>query len=346
MPGGASAGASRAASPPRVSSLSVAKVTAGAAVVAVAAALLAPLLLCGGGGGGGGRAWPWPSSYSMMSHLLFRRPAETAAASPAAAGATEAAAKEAAEAAAAAAACPAHSYSTTIVSLDPLLIYVEGFLRPAEAAALLAAGEPAFAPSVVYKNGRRVGTADRTSQSAALPRDDAAVGCVLARAEAFLGTLFDPSRDDVGPPQLVRYAPGQRFNQHHDWYDSPQPRRDGMRGVGRAWNRVASFFAVLEDGCTGGETWFPHVDDALAHTRRPGPGEAAEDEQQQQQQQRPLWRRHEDGGLAFRPVAGNSLFWVNLHANGTGDDRVVHAGLPVETGQKTAMNIWPRKFYD
>jgi len=59
----------------------------------------------------------------------------------------------------------------------------------------------------------------------------------------------------------------------------------------------------------------------------------------------PLWREHPDGGLAFRPVAGNALFWVNLHANGTGDARTRHAGLPVVAGRKTAMNIWPRQYY-
>lgn len=84
---------------------------------------------------------------------------------------------------------PAHAYTTSIVSLDPLLIYIEAFLAPADMAALLAAGEPAFAPSEVVKHGRKVGTADRTSQSAGLPRDDAAVACVLARARRFMSVL-------------------------------------------------------------------------------------------------------------------------------------------------------------
>ncbi|XXG97891.1 hypothetical protein Hte_004206 [Hypoxylon texense] len=243
--------------------------------------------------------------------------------------------------------CLPHTYTTEIVSLDPLLIYIDSFLSPAEIAALLAAGEPAFAPSRVFKAGRRQGTADRTSASAALPRDDPAVACVLARAEAFLGGLLDAARgDDVGPPQLVRYTAGQRFNRHRDWYERPQPARGGMRGRGRTWNRVASFFAVLQDGCTGGETWFPLVNATTTTTTTTTTmasgtdgGDGAEGAG------RRFWRAHEDGGLAFRPVAGNALFWVNLFANGTGDERTVHAGLPLEDGLKTAMNIWPRKFY-
>jgi prolyl 4-hydroxylase len=57
------------------------------------------------------------------------------------------------------------------------------------------------------------------------------------------------------------------------------------------------------------------------------------------------WRKHEEGGTAFAPRGGNALFWVDLHGNGSGDGRVVHAGLPLVEGRKTAMNIWPRKFY-
>ncbi|KAI1382842.1 uncharacterized protein F4822DRAFT_435217 [Hypoxylon trugodes] len=228
--------------------------------------------------------------------------------------------------------CLPHTYTTEIISLDPLLIYIDSFLSPTDISALLEAGEPEFAPSQVYKRGRNQGTSDRTSSSAGLPRNNPAVQCVLNRAETFLGAMLDSSRDDIGPPQLVRYTSGQRFNRHHDWYKNPQPTRKGMLGRGRTWNRIASFFAILEDQCTGGETWFPFVNTtALPMVDAEG---------------RPLWRRHEDGGSAFRPVAGNALFWVNLFNNGTGDDRTVHAGLPVEDGLKTAMNIWPRKFYE
>uniref|UniRef100_L2G031 2og-fe oxygenase family protein n=1 Tax=Colletotrichum fructicola (strain Nara gc5) TaxID=1213859 RepID=L2G031_COLFN len=220
--------------------------------------------------------------------------------------------------------CLPQNYTTQIVSIDPLVIYIHNFLSESDIPALLAAGEPAFKPSYVYKDGRRQGTPDRTSSSAGLPLDDAAVRCVLARAERFMGARL--GRDEMGPPQLVRYTAGQRFNVHHDWYDTFQPDRAGGRD--RRWNRVASFFAILEDECVGGETWFPKVE-AVA------PQDKAKDGP---------WRRLEKGGLAFKPVRGNAVFWVNLHANGTGDERVVHAGLPLAEGLKTAMNIWPKRY--
>ncbi|TDZ24397.1 Prolyl 4-hydroxylase 1 [Colletotrichum orbiculare MAFF 240422] len=224
--------------------------------------------------------------------------------------------------------CQPQNYTTQIVSLDPLVIYIHSFLSEADISALLDAGEASFRPSYVVKNGRTQGTPDRTSSSAGLPAADPAVQCVLARAETFMGTLLAPGRDEIGPPQLVRYSAGQRFNVHHDWYDAFQP--DTKLRRNRRWNRIASFFAILEDECTAGETWFPQVE-AITPQRGADRDGA-------------VWERHEEGGLKFRPVRGNAVFWVNLHANGTGDGRVVHAGLPLGSGRKTAMNIWPRRY--
>lgn len=238
--------------------------------------------------------------------------------------------------------CESPAYHTEIVSLDPLLIYIHSFLREDEINALLATAEPLFKPSQVTKSGKKVATSDRTSTSAGLPLHDPVVQCVLARARGFMGTMMVEGEDEMGPPQLVRYGAAQRFNIHHDWYDTPQWAYDGSR---RKFNRIASFFAVLQDNCTSGETYFPYIgerpapDGDFAGTiQGAGPGRTWRDSD-------PVWREHEDGGIAFRPVKGNALFWVNLHADGSGDERTMHAGLRVGEGLKTAMNIWPRHFY-
>lgn len=236
--------------------------------------------------------------------------------------------------------CAPSAYHTEIISLDPLLIYIHGFLHADEIDALLETAEPLFKPSTVTKYGRKVDTTDRTSSSAGLPLADPAVQCVLARSRDFMGTMMRDD-DEMGPPQLVRYTAGQRFNIHHDWFDRPQRAYDGSR---RVFNRVASFFAILQDNCTGGETYFPRVSGPLTQGEygRALEGCAGPDSWGQAD---PIWRVHEDGGLAFRPIRGNALFWGNLHPNGTGDERTTHAGLPVGDGLKTAMNIWPRQFH-
>lgn len=235
--------------------------------------------------------------------------------------------------------CAPSAYHTEIISLDPLLIYIHGFLHADEIGSLLTTAEPLFKPSTVTKYGRKVDTPDRTSSSAGLPLHDPTVQCVLGRARDFMGTMMR-GEDEMGPPQLVRYTAGQQFNIHHDWYDTPQRAYDGSR---RMFNRVASFFAILEDDCTGGETYFPYVDGPPAHG---GHSTSVEHSQSMSwKESGPTWREYENGGVAFTPVRGNALFWVNLHPNGTGDERTLHAGLPVREGLKTAMNIWPRQFY-
>ena len=49
--------------------------------------------------------------------------------------------------------CGSHRYSTEIISLDPLLIYIRDFISPNDIDGLLKAGEGLFNPSGVYKNG-------------------------------------------------------------------------------------------------------------------------------------------------------------------------------------------------
>ncbi|OBT62497.1 hypothetical protein VE03_08009 [Pseudogymnoascus sp. 23342-1-I1] len=212
--------------------------------------------------------------------------------------------------------CTAHNYTTEILSIDPLLIYITSFVTPAETSALLSTGDPLFESSQVTLSGRDTTTADRTSLSATLPIT-ATTSCILSRARSFLGATLPAG--NIGSPQLVRYTAGQKFNLHHDWYDTPQV----LAKTGQRFNRPASFFVFLEANCMGGETFFPHI-------AVPGEGR---------------WREHE-GGTAFKPVEGNALFWVNLMPSGRGDKRVLHAGLPVEEGRKTAMNIWPRAFVE
>lgn len=239
----------------------------------------------------------------------------------------------------------AHPYKIELVSLDPLIIYIHSLITPSEISSLLAIAEPIFKPSVVTKYGRQQQTQDRTSSSAGLPRDDPAVKCVLNRARGFMGTMLRDGWDEMGPPQLVRYRAGQRFNVHHDWFDRPLLANDGSN---RVWNRVASFFAILQDNCTKGETYFPHTKPIISSSPWNEPmwrGGLEDQKLKNVTDLKPLWRQHEDGGLAFRPVAGNAIFWVNLHANGTGDERTNHAGLPLGDGLKTAMNIWPRRYW-
>jgi prolyl 4-hydroxylase len=225
--------------------------------------------------------------------------------------------------------CLPNNYTTQIVSLDPLVIYIHDFLHEKEIEDILAAGEHLLKPSTVTRYGQTVESDYRTSWSAEIPKQNIAVQCILDRVWTFMGSMLAKGKDTVEPPQIVRYRNGQKFDMHHDWYEKPQVSRDGRR---RAWNRISSFFAILQDNCTAGETYFPYI---KPMTRIP---------LDRMHLSKSVWRMHEDGGLVFPPIRRNALFWVNLFPTGKGDPRVEHAGLPVKEGLKTAINIWPRQY--
>ncbi|KAF2730161.1 hypothetical protein EJ04DRAFT_580072 [Polyplosphaeria fusca] len=257
-------------------------------------------------------------------------------------------------------ACAAHQYTTEIVSLDPLVIYINNFTSQLEAEGLVKAGyvfppipyscvplinlrpnsEPDFEDSVIshYSGLRKV--TGRTSQSAPLEPDLPLVSCILGRARKFMGSMLLP-HEPFSTPQLVRYFPSQKYDLHTDFWPAHQLMPDGS---GRLFNRVASFFVFLRANCTDGYTYFPEVDVLDRDAERSGGGGGNLGAVWKGKAERGE-RQGEKKGVRFKPIAGNALFWVNLDGKGRGDQRLIHAGLPVGEGEKVGMNLWPRKFY-
>ncbi|KAJ5722261.1 dihydrodiol dehydrogenase [Penicillium malachiteum] len=151
----------------------------------------------------------------------------------------------------------------------------------------------------------------KTSSSAFLSKEDPVVSCIGCRALDFHG---GPQRalGDYGNPQLVKYAPGEKNDLHVDWWLEPQNRG------GRLYNRRTTILAYLDDRCTEGETYFPYIT---------GMNDSAVDRYGNQQQPR-FWTNGDGTGLYVAPRRGNAVFWVNLKANGQGDERTLHAALP------------------
>ncbi|KAL6711949.1 hypothetical protein ACN47E_002992 [Coniothyrium glycines] len=233
-------------------------------------------------------------------------------------------------------ACETHQYTSEIISLDPLVIYINNFTSAQEAEELINIGSPEFTESFISRSGTNQRVSGRTSSSAPLSMESPLVACMLRRARRFMGSMMLP-HEPFSVPQVVRYFPGQKYDLHTDFWPQHQVLNDGS---GRLFNRVASFFVFLRDNCTQGYTYFPRVEptydspetpvdlDALYHGKI-GRGELDGEEK----------------GVKFKPIQGNAIFWVNIDAQGTGDRRLIHAGLPVGEGEKIGLNIWPRKFY-
>lgn len=161
----------------------------------------------------------------------------------------------------------------------------------------------------------------RTSQSTSVGRDDV-VRCIESRALDFQG--YDIPRSHVEPLQLVKYGLGEQYRFHTDWFTNAAHATAAEGG-----NRRSSFFAYVHvsNATTGGGTNFP-VLSAPRDERWCGIVDCDEPYEH---------------GVTFRPVEGNAVYWENLLANGVGDERTLHAGLPVTSGHKIGMNIWTRQ---
>jgi prolyl 4-hydroxylase len=222
--------------------------------------------------------------------------------------------------------CSPHLYNVHLFSEDPLVIYIPNFITPEESAHLQAVSAGKFSYSqIADDSGQQHLASTRTSQSTSLGSDEI-VRCIEQRALGFQG--FETKRESLEPLQLVQYAQEQEYHAHTDWFTSPAQTTAKYGG-----NRLSSFFVYVHasDDIIGGGTQFPLLD-------------APTDER---------WCEFVncdaelEDGVVFRPIQGNAVFWRNLKKDGgekyAGDRRTVHAGLPVQRGNKLGMNVWTRE---
>ena len=107
------------------------------------------------------------------------------------------------------------------------------------------------------------------------------------------------------PAQVVRYLPGQKYNEHHDFFDRAAPSFAAKTRVGG--QRLATVLAYLREPDSGGRTSFPSA------------------------------------RVGFDPRKGDALLWWNLKEDGKEDVMTLHAGEPVVSGEKWALNLWLRE---
>lgn len=160
---------------------------------------------------------------------------------------------------------------------------------------------------------------------------DEVTNCIHKRAARFQG--LDKPMSHLEPIQLVSYAVGEQYHFHHDWFPAESSGENQHAGVNRGGNRVSSFFTYVDvsDDIVGGGTHFPKI----PATGGEGWCKYIECDDE--------W----DKGVTFRAVPGNAVYWTNLvdtpDGGRKGDDRVLHAGLPVIKGSKLGMNIWTKE---
>jgi prolyl 4-hydroxylase len=102
--------------------------------------------------------------------------------------------------------------------------------------------------------------------------------------------------------QCVSYGPGQEFQSHYDTFDETTP--EGSKTIQEEGQRKYTMLAYLNDDFEGGCTYFPDLD------------------------------------YLIQPKKGRVIMFENIDENGVIRKAAYHAGMPVKTGKKYAINMW------
>ncbi|KXS17255.1 hypothetical protein M427DRAFT_54911 [Gonapodya prolifera JEL478] len=142
--------------------------------------------------------------------------------------------------------CDTTFRAVRIVNRDPLVMYIEGFLRKGEPEWIISKANPLLARSSVVDvdddptEKRNATSLYRTSSTAFLTRSgDRILRCIESRASTFTGV---PVRNTEGL-QVTYYKEGQEYKPHWDYF----PREFASMGeqLKRGGQRVTTLFAYL-----------------------------------------------------------------------------------------------------
>jgi len=154
---------------------------------------------------------------------------------------------------------------------------------------------------------------DKESGRSVAHHERTSTGVFFARSETPLLQRIEErlARMTCWPPshaeglQVLRYEIGQQYKAHHDWFDTTH--QGAAHHLERGGQRVATTVMVLRAADRGGATTFPAA------------------------------------GFEVSPPPGGAVFFRNLTAALAPDPLTLHAGAPVEQGEKVVMTYWQRE---
>ena len=183
---------------------------------------------------------------------------------------------------------------------DKLDIFVvRDFLSPSECAHLVRRIDRERVPSQILSPSEDPDF--RTSESCNMQPDEPIVRQIEDKLTDLTGIQIEHGETIQGQ----RYAVGQQFKPHFDYFHPTEPYWPAMERSGgqRTWTAMM-FLNVPGEG---GQTAFP------------------------------------EAGLKIAPRAGNLLAWNNLDANGAPNPFTLHQGCPVLSGTKYVITKWYRE---
>jgi hypothetical protein len=190
------------------------------------------------------------------------------------------------------------------LSAAPRFVTYEDFLTRELCSHLIERSTPKLVKAQVYDAVRGELKTDpmRTSTGAAFSLIETDVVIQLIRAR--IARAADVAVSTLEPTEVLHYAVGERYKPHVDFFHPALSNfAEQMRVKGQ---RVKTCLIYLNDNYEGGETDFPKL------------------------------------GIRFRGRVGEALIFENVLANGIGDMKTLHTGLPPMRGEKWLLSQWIR----
>lgn len=185
---------------------------------------------------------------------------------------------------------------------QPRVLQLDGLLAPEEAAALLAATGGRWARSAVA-----LGEASKARSSEGLLLETLA-GLpvpILVRVRRRAAKLLGLPESHCEPAQVLRYLPGQSYEEHVDYFPAEPATRGLLYLGGQRVATVLVYLATVPD-VAGGQTVFSRLDASAG------------------------------------AVVGRALVWLNVRPDGEVEDRTAHTSAPItdELAVKYCLKLW------
>ena len=186
--------------------------------------------------------------------------------------------------------------------LAPRIVVLDNLLSSDECDALCDEALPAFAPARVVDEGERTVYAAhlRSNDSAQLP---AARSALVRRLEARIEQLTGWPIACCETLQVQRYAQGQQYQPHYDFFDTDSEAHEAARAHGG--QRLATLILYLKAPEAGGATYFANL------------------------------------GMRIAPRKGGALFFT--YPDPGNNSGTLHGGEAVLAGEKWIATLWFRE---
>lgn len=194
-------------------------------------------------------------------------------------------------------------YEVEVLSREPRIYSVENFLTPAECDYLIEKALPQLKPSTVIVDNAQVQEV-REGRSSKGAFLSKNWDPIVKQIDERIAELISIPAENGEDLYVLRYEEGGEYRPHYDFFD-PET-EGGFYCLQMGGQRIATVIIYLANTERGGGTYFPEID------------------------------------LRIEPIKGNALIFFNCTPDGEEDFMTLHAGEPVEKGEKWIATKWIR----